>query len=48
MVIFVIIGLLLFMRQYEFVTFWNIPAPLLNVWNAIEDADAWPQWWRAY
>src|ERR1043166_544513 len=36
----------LFMRAYEFVTFWNIPAPLVRVWDAIEDADAWPQWWR--
>jgi uncharacterized protein YndB with AHSA1/START domain len=34
------------MSDYEFVTIWNIDAPLTQVWDAIEDADAWPEWWR--
>jgi uncharacterized protein YndB with AHSA1/START domain len=34
------------MREYEFLTVWHIPAPLDQVWDAIEDADGWPKWWR--
>ena len=34
------------MGNYEFVTVWNINAPLPQVWDAIKDADAWPEWWR--
>ena len=34
------------MRDYEFVTLWNIEAPLERVWGLIEDADAWPEWWK--
>lgn len=36
----------LFMSNYEFVTIWNIDAPLVAVWDAIEDADTWPEWWK--
>lgn len=35
-----------FMSDYEFVTIWTIDAPLEKVWDVIEDADAWPDWWR--
>ncbi|HEY2846771.1 MAG TPA: SRPBCC family protein [Pyrinomonadaceae bacterium] len=33
------------MSDYEFVTHWNINAPLASTYAAIEDADSWPQWW---
>jgi len=34
------------MSDYEFVTVWNIDAPVERVWTVIEDADAWPEWWK--
>ena len=34
------------MSDYEFVTVWNIDAPLPRVWDEIKDADAWPDWWK--
>jgi uncharacterized protein YndB with AHSA1/START domain len=34
------------MSAYEFVTIWHIPAPLASVWDAIHDADTWPEWWQ--
>ncbi len=34
------------MSDYEFITVWNIDAPLTQVWDAVEDADAWPEWWK--
>lgn len=34
------------MSDYKFVTVWNIEAPVARVWDVIEDADAWPQWWQ--
>lgn len=34
------------MSDYEFMTVWNIDAPLANVWDLIEDANAWPEWWK--
>jgi len=34
------------MSDYEFVTTWNINAPLEKVYAAIEDANSWPVWWR--
>lgn len=36
----------IFMSDYEFVTVWEIDAPLEIVWDVIEDADAWPEWWK--
>lgn len=35
-----------FMSDYAFVTIWNIDASLAPVWDAIRDADAWPEWWK--
>lgn len=35
-----------FMSDYEFVTVWEFDAPLEKVWDIIENADAWPEWWR--
>ncbi|MGB5015143.1 MAG: SRPBCC family protein [Pyrinomonadaceae bacterium] len=34
------------MSEYEFVTVWNIDAPVERVWDVIENADAWPEWWK--
>ena len=34
------------MSSYEFVSVWNIDAPLDFVWDAIKDSAAWPEWWR--
>jgi uncharacterized protein YndB with AHSA1/START domain len=33
------------MSDYEFVSVWNIDAPLSAVWQLIHDADTWPEWW---
>ena len=34
------------MSEYSFVTNWSFEAPLERVWAEIEDADAWPNWWK--
>lgn len=34
------------MSDYQFVTIWNVDAPLEAVWKLIEDADSWPEWWQ--
>jgi uncharacterized protein YndB with AHSA1/START domain len=31
---------------YAFLTTWLLRAPREAVWDAIEDATAWPEWWR--
>ena len=33
------------MTYYEFVTLWQVDAPLEKVWNAIVHSEEWPQWW---
>lgn len=32
--------------RYEFVTRWEIPAPVEAVWLAMFDPEQWPKWWR--
>lgn len=32
---------------YQFVTRWRVDAPIDNVWEALEAADRYPQWWPA-
>ena len=32
--------------RYEFVTRWEIPAPVEAVWLALFDPEQWPNWWR--
>ena len=32
--------------DYRFVTTWCLDAPIERVFEAIDDAAAWPQWWR--
>lgn len=38
------------MRQgaasYRFLTTWVLEAPVHPVWDAIYDAERWPEWWR--
>ncbi|MBX7054070.1 MAG: SRPBCC family protein [Pyrinomonadaceae bacterium] len=34
------------MSDYQFVTVWNIDAAVERVWDAIEDVDVWPEWWK--
>jgi hypothetical protein len=34
------------MAPYGFVTRWQLEASLDDVWKAIVQAEAWPQWWR--
>jgi len=33
-------------NTYHLVTVWQFDAPIQAVWDAILDAEAWPQWWR--
>lgn len=34
------------MDRYEFVSVWQIPAPLPAVWETIRANHEWPEWWR--
>ncbi|MGH2924698.1 MAG: SRPBCC family protein [Solirubrobacterales bacterium] len=34
------------MPDYEFLTTWCLEAPRERVWDAIWDAERWPEWWR--
>jgi hypothetical protein len=34
------------MSSYEFITVWNFGSPLERVWNEINDAEKWPEWWK--
>jgi hypothetical protein len=34
------------MREYRFVTTWCLDAPIERVFDAIDDAARWPQWWK--
>ncbi len=34
------------MSDYEFITVWNLDAPVERVWSVIENADTWPEWWK--
>lgn len=34
------------MASYEFLTTWLLRAPRAAVWDAIEDVEEWPRWWR--
>jgi uncharacterized membrane protein len=31
---------------YEFVTIWNLDAPVEKVWDAIKASGSWPEWWK--
>src|SRR5712692_5919292 len=35
------------MTQYSFVTIWRVQAPIDKVWDAIINAEQWPQWWKS-
>ncbi len=32
--------------RYEFLTTWLLRAPRTEVWDALQDPLAWPDWWR--
>jgi hypothetical protein len=32
--------------RYEFLTAWVLESPIDPVWEAIYDAERWPEWWR--
>ena len=34
------------MRDYRFVTTWCLDAPIERVFDAIDDAARWPEWWK--
>lgn len=34
------------MSEYRFLTTWCLGAPIDRVWDAIYDAERWPEWWR--
>ena len=34
------------MSEYEFVTTWCLDAPIDRVFDAIDDAARWPEWWK--
>jgi uncharacterized protein YndB with AHSA1/START domain len=34
------------MADYRFVTTWCLDAPVERVFDAIDDAARWPQWWK--
>lgn len=34
------------MASYSFLTTWILEAPRERVWDAIYDAERWPEWWR--
>jgi hypothetical protein len=34
------------MADYRFLTTWCLDAPIERVFDAIDDAAAWPQWWK--
>lgn len=34
------------MSRYRFLTTWLVEAPVEPVWDAIYDAERWPEWWR--
>ena len=34
------------MAVYRFLTAWLLEAPREAVWEAIHDAERWPEWWR--
>ena len=34
------------MADYRFLTTWCLDAPIERVFDAIDDASCWPQWWK--
>ena len=34
------------MAEYRFLTAWCLDAPIERVFEAIDDAASWPQWWK--
>lgn len=34
------------MASYDFVTVWNVSAPVEVAWKAIRENEKWPEWWQ--
>lgn len=34
------------MSDYEFVTIWNLDAPIERVWDEIKHSEKWNEWWK--
>jgi len=34
------------MSDYEFVTFWDLNAPIEQVWEVIKHSETWNEWWK--
>ena len=34
------------MSDYDFVSVWNIDAPIDKVWESIKHSETWPEWWK--
>src|SRR5690606_17528487 len=34
------------MKQYHFISHWQVSAPLQQVWDAIYLSEQWPEWWK--
>ncbi len=34
------------MANYNFITIWEIRAPIDKVWQAIKQSEKWPEWWK--
>jgi uncharacterized protein YndB with AHSA1/START domain len=35
------------MTDYRFLTIWHLEAPIESVWDAINNYQCWPNWWKA-
>jgi uncharacterized membrane protein len=35
------------MADYQFVTHWQIAAPIQTVWDTLQHTEVWPRWWPA-
>jgi hypothetical protein len=35
------------MTRYEFITQWELSAPIDRVWDEIYHSERWPEWWKA-
>jgi hypothetical protein len=35
------------LKQYSFITKWQLQAPINDVWNAIYESEDWPLWWKS-
>jgi uncharacterized protein YndB with AHSA1/START domain len=36
------------MAAYSFVTVWQVPAPVDEVWRVLSDSERYPEWWPSF